>query len=299
MATSDFTPKSTPTVERPSNEGIPKYPAPPIASYQRYMPPRSDININNLGNFLDGWSDTFENMGQFAEAVQADLLRKLLAKNMPKTVGISSVTGKKGGLSSLYSSESRPYTLIKTATGANVTVYIGQFGSDLYASWRTFLKPKLNMDTLKTIAIIAVGIAGILSMILFVLGIWINAQLSYHLNNFAVTLSSTSTGFTYDPTQPIEVNVGLVGLALGCFPISFGTSLILETALLLAAGMFFKKQLLYFFQTEPSWFDTEDITAMTLTVHKAVVDALLACGIREDVVRAKSTLKGGRSDANL
>jgi len=53
--------------------------------------------------------------------------------------------------------------------------------------------------------------------------------------------------------------------------------------------------LAYFF-IEPNVFDAEDITAMSLSVHKSVLRALDSAGIDSSKLRLKQDFKGGRRD---
>lgn len=101
--------------------------------------PGSQVNVNQLGYFLDGWADLVEGMGEKTKEVRDALVTGLKEREMPEvyTNEITGVVGLVGG-------DHRAYTINQTAPGASTTVYIGKHGKDLYVSWRTFIKPVLN-----------------------------------------------------------------------------------------------------------------------------------------------------------
>lgn len=273
------------SLERPSSpEGSPP-PNPPATPYRPPNPGLPEVNINSFGYFLDGWSDTIEDMGYHAEDVRASVFNQLAAKKMPN-VSIKEARGNAGFLANLFSSERRPYTIVQTSPGANLTIYIEKFGQDLYASWRIFLKPLINRQMIKWLAMIAAGVAVIPSVVTLLISLFFG-NLAGGYNYY---------GYGYD--QPL-INLGFLPYSFGCFIGSTISIFILESMILLWAGLFFKGHIFYFFYTEPSWFDAEDITAMSLTAHKTLLNALKGCGIQEDRLRPKSTLKGGRRDASL
>ena len=65
------------------------------------------------------------------------------------------------------------------------------------------------------------------------------------------------------------------------------------------AGIFLRRNILAFILKEPSLFDQEDITAMSLTVHKTLLHALDMTGIDVSKLRIKGEFKGGRRGENI
>ncbi|MFC2054843.1 hypothetical protein ACFLV7_11210 [Chloroflexota bacterium] len=64
-------------------------------------------------------------------------------------------------------------------------------------------------------------------------------------------------------------------------------------------GFFTKLNFLYYFKIHPTLFDEEDITAMSLTVHKSLLRALDNSGIDISKLRIKQSFKGGQKDHEL
>ena len=64
-------------------------------------------------------------------------------------------------------------------------------------------------------------------------------------------------------------------------------------------GFFTKLNFLYYFKIHPTLFDDEDITAMSLTVHKSLLRALNNSGIDISKLRIKQSFKGGKKDQEL
>jgi len=78
----------------------------------------------------------------------------------------------------------------------------------------------------------------------------------------------------------------------------FGTFIVM--ALLVAfAGNAIKADPLAFFLIEPSYFDADDITAMSLSVHYSVLRALDKVGIDSSKLRLKHEFKGGRKNVAI
>lgn len=219
-------------------------------------PPPGGLNVNNLGYFLDGWADLVEGMGDMAKEVRRDVLAQLKGRDMPD-IGLAD----KIGYVSSWSGERRDYVVSDTHPGATTTVYIAEHGKDLYASWRTFIKPKFNDNVIAVV----LGIAAILG---FFLG---------------------GLQQTWGPYSRQETSISFSGwLTMGIIV------LILELGLLVAGGRILKGHSWAFFLVEPNIFDAEDITAMSLSAHKSILRALDNSGIDISKLRLKQTFKGGR-----
>jgi hypothetical protein len=66
--------------------------------------------------------------------------------------------------------------------------------------------------------------------------------------------------------------------------------------LVAGAGLVLKRNPLAFFWRELTFFDADDITAMTLAVHKSLLQAVDAVGIDVQLLRVKEQFHGGRRD---
>ncbi len=153
----------------------------------------------------------------------------------------------------------RAYQLVHTPTGATLAVYIGQFGKDLYVAWDLFVRPIVNKAVLWAI-----------------LG--------------AAALFGLFTAFGHDPwTGRTTFSFGgWVGATVGLG--------ILFAFLLALGGLVWKRDLLAFFVKKLDFFDADDITAMTLAVHKSLLEAVDAVGIDVHLLRMKEQFLGGRRD---
>jgi len=74
---------------------------------------------------------------------------------------------------------------------------------------------------------------------------------------------------------------------------------ILAAVILGVAGRVLKGSFWAYFFIEPSLFDAEDITAMSLSAHKSLLRALDSVGIESSKLRIKQDFKGGRRDVTL
>lgn len=111
---------------------------------------RVAVNVNKLGEYLDGWADLVEGMGSKATQVSAKTLQYLNDREMPE-VKVEEV---KGTVS--VTEKGRPYLLTSVYPSAKTSVYIGEHGKDLYVSWRTFIQPTLNLGILLLTGFLAV-----------------------------------------------------------------------------------------------------------------------------------------------
>jgi len=118
-----------------------------------------------LGNYLDGWADLIEGMGSRAESVKEAMVKQLVDRGMPD-VEVEDVTIKEGFFSGLH----RSYTITKTSPGAHTTIFVEQHGKDLYASWRSFIRPAINWILLFNFFLIAVALSIIYAILINILG---------------------------------------------------------------------------------------------------------------------------------
>ena len=217
--------------------------------------PQTGINVSKLGFFLDGWADIVEGMGSNAANVRQDVLNQLQSRGMPDIT-----LGNKSGYTGLISNERRDYVVAETFPGARTLVYIAQHGNDLYASWRTWIEPKINWNLLKWV-LIGAAVLGLLS-------------------------GGIQTYSYFGPTQTTFSFFGWIFSAFGY--------LVFAAVVLAIAGKVIKGSFLSYLFIEPNVFDAEDITAMSLSTHKSVLRALDSAGIDSSRLRLKQEFKGGR-----
>lgn len=236
------------------------------------------IKISKLGLRIDGWADLVEGAGDKSEVALQAVADTMRSRNFPK-VEIKN----ENAAPNLTSSKRRPYVYVEMNNGASVTAYIGQYGTDLYAAWNLFVRPKLEPKTIIIILVIALliimpcGISGLVAS-LSALGAIGNA-----LNNISFG-ETVSLAWYY---------IGLIVSSL-C-----GNSIFLcITSLFLAflvgfAGFIVKGNWLAFFIKELTAFDADDIAAMSLGVHKSVLLALDSVGIETRNLRLKEQFAAG------
>jgi len=222
---------------------------------------QKSVSIGDLGYFLDGWAEIIEGMGEKAEAVHDSVNTNLKAHEMPG-VSIVEVLGS----AKLTMPADRDYILNEMAPGVTSAIYIAKHGVDLYVSWRTFIKSVLNMQ----VVWIVLGASAILG--LFVGGI--DRGYDFYGN--------TATTFSFG---------GWIGWTIGF--------IVLAILFLSGLGKFIKGNSLTYFFIEPTIFDAEDITALSLSVHKTILRSLDHVGIDSSKLRIKQSFKGGRRGEDL
>ena len=236
--------------------------SPPTPPETRKQPKNlSNLNVNKLGYFLDGWADLVENNGDKATEVKQLVFQYLAERNMPE-VEVKQVNGSVG-----LGTNKRPYNITATSPGATTAIYVGEHGRDLYVSWRTFIKPVLS------------NLVAFLLLLSFLVGLY-SADKAY---NFSYGSSFSSLGLQ----NPVIATV-----------VAFLTTFIFLFALLAllvaALGVVLKGDFRAYFFIEPNIFDAEDITAMGLSVHKSLIRSLDTTGIDVTELRLKQNFKGGR-----
>lgn len=218
------------------------------------------MNINNLGLFLDGWAELVEGRGDNADEIRNRVFANLSERNMPE-VRVSQVNGSVG-----IASRTRPYNITATHPNSKTAIYIAQHGQDLYVSWRTFIKPLFN-----------VWIFVVFGLALFC------APLTFFV--------SAASWSPYSFASATTMFLNSVAAAAGV-TIAF---LFFLVVVLAALGLVLRGRALAFFYVEVNTFDAEDITAMSLSVHKSIIHVLDASGIDVSKLRLKQTFKGGRT----
>ena len=69
--------------------------------------------------------------------------------------------------------------------------------------------------------------------------------------------------------------------------------------LMILGGLFIHKNAIYFFLVHPTYFDADDISAMTLIVHKSLLRVLDNHGVDTDKLRIKEKFTGGRKGEHV
>lgn len=204
-------------------------------------------DINRLGVRIDGWADIVEGVGSKAiEALNATALI-MKDKGMPN-VTISAT--------SIKTWRERPYLIIEMQNGACVTIYIGSFGKDLYATWDLYIKPILNKNLILTILIVA-AILGFVGA--FQSNAW-TGRTDFSVIGWIISTISWLVG-------------GAVLVAL--------------------TGFITKRNILAYFFLQLDAFDIDDIGAMGLDVHKGLLRGLDSVGISSQLLRIKEQFHAG------
>ena len=236
------------------------------------------IRISKLGLRIDGWADLVEGASGKAEVALQAVADTMKARNFPK-VEIKN----ENVAPNLVSGKRRPYVYVEMNNGASVTTYIGQYGTDLYASWNLFVRPKLELKTIIIILVIALviivpcGITGLVGSLSAL------AAAGKAMNSYSFGQAVNVSGYYL---WIIITSLCGNGVFL-CL-----TSLLL-TFLVGFAGFVVKGNWLAFFIKELTAFDADDIAAMSLGVHKSVMLALDSVGIEIKNLRLKEQFAAG------
>ena len=234
------------------------------------------IKLSKLGLRIDGWADLVEGAGEKAVVGLQAVCDTMKKRGMP------SVEIKPDNATpNTTSNKRRSYVLVEMPNGASVTIYLGQYGSDLYASWDLYIRPKLETRTVIIILVLAfiATIPG--SICSLASGVSILGQVGNSLNTFGGGPNLTGAYFA--------TIFGL--LCAGGF--GFIAACILLAILVGVAGYVVKGNWLAYFIKELTTFDADDIGAMGLAVHKSVVLALDSVGISTKTLRLKEVFKAG------
>ncbi len=101
------------------------------------------ISISRLGVRIDGWADILEDAASKAQEAQQALEHILRDKQMPDiSINPTSIS------TSIFGGKQRAYLVAEMPKGVSVTIYIGQFGKDLYATWDMYARPIFNTRTI-------------------------------------------------------------------------------------------------------------------------------------------------------
>lgn len=140
-----------------------------------------------LGYYLDGWADLVEGMGKHAPGVKLGVINQLNQRLMPDRVKVGETEIKEG----FFTDTTRPYVETKTSPGARTLIYVEQHGNDLYASWRSYLRPTINWGL-----IVKYAIASLILSVIVISIIWIFATVNIVTSAFKMWNSKPfSTAF--------------------------------------------------------------------------------------------------------
>jgi hypothetical protein len=117
-----------------------------------------------LGQYLDGWADLIEGMGEKAEIVQSGVINQLKLRNMPD-IQVDKITLKEGVLSDEY----RSYVSTSTYPGARTIIAVGKHGNDLFTAWHSYIQPTINWRLIGYYASAALVIASVISSVLYLI----------------------------------------------------------------------------------------------------------------------------------
>jgi hypothetical protein len=135
-------------------------------------------------------------------------------------------------------------------------------------------------DIQKNYKLLNIYISFILGTLMFFIAAWSDIIRNQDLNDFIRGI--------------LDVPARFLNLLLYSIPMFFFILFVVAIA-----GIFLRRNILAFILKEPSLFDQEDITAMSLTVHKTLLHALDMTGIDVSKLRIKGEFKGGRRGENI
>ena len=216
-------------------------------------------HIGNPGLYVDGWADLIENSADKANEVRYKIFTSLGRKGI-KDVEISHVNG----YTSLSNDDYREHTLALTNPGVTVMIYVAPQGTDLFVGWSSFIKPVIN------------GLTIILILILSILASAYTYQKTLYRGEFFY--------------QAFDL------ISYGTAAFVFILTAVILTLLISRAGNLFQGNSLAYFLIEPDVFDSEDIAALGLSVHKVTLRALDDTGIETAKLRLKQNFKRSRHE---
>ena len=212
------------------------------------------------GTQVDAWADVVEGMSAKAPEVTRAFDSQIQNKDIPKADIRTEELTAPG-----FAAEKRIYYMVRRVP-ALVSVYIAGLGADLYVSWRLFVKAPISW-----LLVIA----------------WLATATFFALPNFLVGYSmgiaATSFGFSRNPADTI--------IALGFGIVSFLISFLINASILaiIAAvlGYWLGRDPTYLWRVPLNEFHEDDIAALELSVHKALLGSVDAVGIDSKLLRIK------------
>lgn len=235
--------------------------------------PEKAKNVNNLGYFLDGWTELVEGMASDASKVHLMIFDALTEKAMPD-VKVEQVRGTTG----LFNFEERVHTINSTHPGATTTVYVSPHSSDLLISWSSYLRPIANKKLwlLMIVSSIVIGVMG---------------SCPYAMSGISFPEIEAFQDFQ------VWVQSAIFTLALGCGLSTAITVFAIELFIVLLLGHLVRGMPNYYFFVEPTVFDAYDVAGMNLTIHKTILSILDQLGVDKALLRRKEQFQRKRGEA--
>ena len=269
------------------------------------------VRLDKLGQRIDGWADLVDDQAGQAANIRQRLIQRLQRRNMPQ-IALSHKDVTLGGLVG----ESRPYQISLHRVGTTVAVYVGEFGTDLYVAWDVFVRLVWKWSTIIILLLtplllsllryllLSMDLYGLFAQvflpILLLFGIVGAASFLIRQSFWAfyadwvvwvvATLASFGGPFLFGEffyffyRFDIDTLLGVVGV------------FVLSAVLLALIGLITQRSAWAYFRQEYNHFRADDIAAMTLAVHKSILETLDEVGINTALVRGKEEFRGGRRE---
>ena len=218
--------------------------------------PQDEINVNQLGEFIDGWWDLIEGLGEQSTAIRSTLKQHVDQRNLPNVTSeerIGYVTRFGPG-----SEEKRHYLILRMNPGITTAIHVGARGNDLYVTWRTHIRSVVNRWLMVWVLAIAAGLG----------------------------LITGGMPWLFASGEPI--------FSLGGFLISSLIFLVVELALIVGAGWLRHRNYWAFFFIEARLFDADNAIAMSISAHQSLLHALGEAGVDMNMLRSKNNFRSGR-----
>ncbi len=221
------------------------------------------MQYRDLGLHLDGWADLVEGAGDKANDTLHHVANMVAQKGNP-LLSYQYVAFSTGS----SSTRERPFLLIRLASGATIAVHTGAVGRDLYASWNLYVRPVIHWKRLGLMAGVAAGI------------------------NALMVLASIAAGLSLSARSVLAGGWVVLGSLVGGL-ILFGITLTLFFALAGIVSRITLGNALAFAFQEVNPVEYDDISAMALAVHHAMLRALDTVGVDIEVLRLKEHYRCG------
>ncbi|GAB4156529.1 MAG: hypothetical protein Fur0021_24840 [Candidatus Promineifilaceae bacterium] len=270
------------------------------------------VRLDKLGQRIDGWADLLDDQAGQAANIRQRLIQRLQRRNMP-LITLSHKDVMLGGLVG----ESRPYQISLHRVGTTVAVYVGEFGADLYVAWDVFVRLVWKWSTIIILFLTPLLLNLLryllLSMDLYGLfaQVFLPVLLLFGIVGAASFLIRQSFWAFYADwvVWVVAILVSSGGpFLLGDFFYFFyrfdisnllanvAGAFVLSAALLALIGLITQRSAWAYFRQEYNHFRADDIAAMTLAVHKSILETLDEVGINTALVRGKEEFRGGRRE---
>jgi hypothetical protein len=210
------------------------------------------------GTQVDAWAEVIEGMSAKAPLVVQAFDMHIQDKQVP-TADIRTESLTAPG----FGAERRIYYMVRRVP-ALVAVYIAGLGADLYVSWRLFVKAPISW--LRVVA-------------------WLATATFFALPGILVSLSMM-IGMISFARNPPDMIVALF-VAIVTFIISILANAPILAIIAAVIGYWLGRDLLYLWRISINEFHEDDIAALSLSVHKALLSAVDAVGIDTKLLRIK------------